>query len=84
MSTAAAATLHKQFLTREEVKNLLKLRTPRTLDKWERQHKGPPRLNIGGKLVLYDYDRLLAWIQGHETTPRPPRKRGRPRKGGAR
>ena len=84
--SAAPAThpFPKQYWTREEVKSLLKLRTARTLDKWERQQKGPPRLNIGGKIVLYDYDKLIEWIQGHETTPRPARKRGLPRKASAR
>lgn len=84
MSAAAAATLPKQFLTRIEVQKLLKLRTPRTLDKWERKHKGPPRLNVNGKLILYDYDKLIAWLENQQSTPRPPRKRGRPRKAVAR
>jgi predicted DNA-binding transcriptional regulator AlpA len=80
---ADAAT--PEFLTPQEVVKLLRLKTPRTLDKWHRKGFGPPKIKVTPKVVLYARAALLEWITSHSSNGsdphnKPHAKRGRPRK----
>lgn len=39
----------------------------RTLNRWEAQGGGPPRITLGKKKVLYDVSKLPEWLASHET-----------------
>lgn len=39
-------------------------RSPRTLEGWRTTGKGPPFLKVNGG-VLYDYNELVTWLEGH-------------------
>jgi predicted DNA-binding transcriptional regulator AlpA len=52
--------------------------TDRTLYRWISLGIGPPRIKIG-RLVLFNLDRLPAWLAQHEVEPPTPRDRRRRR-----
>lgn len=74
-------TTPPEFLTPQEVVKLLRLKTPRTLDKWHRKGFGPPKIKVTPKVVLYSRAALLEWLVAREIHDdhRPQVKRGRPR-----
>jgi excisionase family DNA binding protein len=39
----------------------------RTLQRMVKDGKGPPRMRLGGRRVLYPRAKLLAWIDAHFT-----------------
>ncbi|MBK1668323.1 hypothetical protein CKO28_09780 [Rhodovibrio sodomensis] len=42
--------------------------SPRTLDRWERQRIGPPRIKVG-KLILYRRQAVHDWLAAQESQP---------------
>lgn len=42
--------------------------SPRTLDRWWNERRGPPRVKLGHK-VLYHRPAVLAWVKAQEQTP---------------
>ena len=42
--------------------------TVRTLTRWNAARRGPPRIKVG-RLVLFDIDKLPAFLGSHETEP---------------
>ena len=50
--------------------------TLRTLSRWDDARTGPPKIKIG-RLVLYDEDKIPAWMAAHESQPARFGKRGR-------
>lgn len=57
----------RRYLTQAGFSRLLGV-TPRTLARWDELRIGPPRIKIG-KLVLYDLEKLPAWLERHESQP---------------
>ena len=47
--------------------------TARTLARWDDQRIGPPKSKVG-KLILYDFEKLPAWLESHETISRCSRR----------
>lgn len=55
------------FLKPEQLGHLLGV-SCRTLGRWHRLRKGPPRVKIG-RSVLYRQTAVLAWLSTRETDP---------------
>lgn len=53
-----------QFLTAEQVE-ALGFAKVQTLNNWRNQRKGPPFVRIGGKLIRYPRQKLMAWLEEH-------------------
>ncbi len=56
----------KRYVTAEKLADTLGV-TPRTLARWHAVRKGPPKIKVGGKLILYDLTRLPEWLESQET-----------------
>ena len=54
----------KTYLNADQLARLLGV-TPRTLARWDEARIGPPRIKVG-KMVLFDCDKLPAWLESHE------------------
>ena len=54
----------KRYVTPERLAQLLGC-SPRTVARWDAERIGPPRIKVG-KTVLYDLERLPAWLAGKE------------------
>jgi hypothetical protein len=71
------------FMTREEVRDLIRLSSVRLVDKLARK-AGLPKIRVSHKHTLYSRDAVLAWLREHQVTGKalevPKRRRGRPRK----
>lgn len=39
--------------------------TPRTLSRWDERRIGPPKIKIG-KMVLFEIEKIPAWLETHE------------------
>src|ERR1022692_1849033 len=52
------------FLSREELAQQLGL-SLRTIDRWEAQRKGPPRVCVG-RTILYNIDSVREWLINRE------------------
>ncbi len=59
-------SLLANYLTRGQLAEALG-RSTRTLDRWQVQKVGPPRLNIG-KLIIYSRERVQHWLDQQEQT----------------
>jgi predicted DNA-binding transcriptional regulator AlpA len=58
-----AATIAKQeFLTDDQLANLLRI-TTRTTMRWRRDGGGPPFIRCGSRRVLYDRQVVEAWLR---------------------
>ena len=86
MPEAEATTppaVQPEYLTREEVRDFLRLGHVRLVDKLAR-HGGLPKIKVNRKKTLYSRHALIAWLNEHQATgnrvPAPKRRRGRPRK----
>lgn len=53
--------------TKNDVAVLLGV-SPRTLDRWWNERRGPPRIKLGHK-VLYHRPSVLAWVKSQEQSP---------------
>ena len=42
--------------------------SPRTVARWDAERIGPPRIKVG-KTVLYDLEKVPAWLAGRESRP---------------
>ncbi len=51
----------RRLISDRRVAAMLKV-SKRTLQRWQKANKGPPRVKIGGR-IFYDEDKLKAWIQ---------------------
>lgn len=51
----------RRLISDRRVAAMLKV-SKRTLQRWHKANKGPPRVKIGGR-IFYDEDKLKAWIQ---------------------
>jgi hypothetical protein len=65
----------KRYFTKRGLARELK-KSERTIARWDALLIGPPRIVIG-RMVLYDVDKIPAWLARHEREP--PRKAGRSR-----
>ncbi len=54
----------KRYVTPERLAQLLGC-SPRTVGRWDAERIGPPRIKVG-KTVLYDLEKLPAWLAGKE------------------
>src|ERR1700731_760187 len=52
------------YLRREELAQQFGL-SPRTIDRWEAQRKGPPRVHVG-RTILYHVDSVRQWMRSTE------------------
>lgn len=59
-------SLLANYLTRGQLAEALG-RSTRTLDRWQVQKVGPPRLKIG-KLIIYSRERVQRWLEQQEQT----------------
>lgn len=59
-------SLLTNYLTRGQLAEALG-RSTRTLDRWQVQKVGPPRLKIG-KLIIYSRERVQHWLDQQEQT----------------
>jgi len=59
-------SLLTNYLTRGQLAEALG-RSTRTLDRWQVQKVGPPRLKIG-KLFIYSRERVQHWLDQQEQT----------------
>ena len=50
----------RRLISERRVAAMLKV-SKRTLQRWQKANKGPPRVKIGGR-IFYDEDKLKAWI----------------------
>src|SRR3712207_450829 len=55
----------KRYVTPERIAHLLGC-SPRTVARWDAERIGPPRIKVG-KTVLYDLEKLPAWLAGRES-----------------
>jgi predicted DNA-binding transcriptional regulator AlpA len=55
------------FLRREALAEQLGL-SPRTIDRWEAQRKGPPRVCVG-RTILYKIQSVREWLSSQEQQP---------------
>ena len=55
----------KRYVTPERLAQLLGC-SPRTVARWDAERIGPPRIKVG-KTVLYDLEKLPAWLAGNES-----------------
>jgi len=39
--------------------------TPRTLSRWDERRIGPPKIKVG-KMVLFEIEKIPAWLETHE------------------
>jgi len=53
-----------RYVTPERLANLLGC-SPRTVARWGAERVGPPRIKVG-KTVLYDVEKLRAWLAENE------------------
>ena len=60
-NTACSESILEYLVEKQPTADLLKV-APRTLDRWHTQRKGPPRFQIGGK-VVYDLRDVIAWAE---------------------
>jgi hypothetical protein len=84
--THSAAQLQPppEFLTREEVRALLRLGSVKLVDRLAKD-EGLPKIKLHRKCTLYSRAAVLDWIREHQVTGNPlpaapKRRRGRPRK----
>jgi hypothetical protein len=54
----------KRYVTPKRFAQLLGC-SPRTVARWDAERIGPPRIKVG-KTVLYDLEKLPAWLAGKE------------------
>lgn len=54
----------KRYVTPERLAQLLGC-SPRTVARWDAERIGPPRIKVGNT-VLYDLEKLPAWLAGKE------------------
>ena len=59
----------KRYVTPERLAQLLGC-SPRTVARWDAERIGPPRIKVG-KTVLYDLEKLPAWLAGRESRGGP-------------
>ena len=59
----------KRYVTPERLAQLLGC-SPRTVARWDAERIGPPRIKVG-KTVLYDLEKLPAWLEGKEARGGP-------------
>jgi DNA-binding transcriptional regulator YiaG len=57
----------KRYVTPERLAQLLGC-SARTVARWDAERIGPPRIKVG-KTVLYDLEKLPAWLAGRESRP---------------
>ena len=55
----------KRYVTPERLAQLLGC-SSRTVARWDAERIGPPRIKVG-KTVLYDLEKLPAWLAGMES-----------------
>jgi hypothetical protein len=86
-SAVQPPSIQPEYLTREETKEFLRLRSVRLVDKLAR-YSGLPKIKLNRKHTLYPHAGIVAWLNQRQATgnplPAPKRRRGRPRKAGAR
>jgi hypothetical protein len=63
-------SIFEGYVTKDDlVAQLPKPKSKRTLDRWERQGIGPPRIKVG-RLVLYNVQSVRDWLASQEQRPR--------------
>ena len=67
----------KRYFTKRGLARELK-KSERTIARWDALLIGPPRIVIG-RMVLYDVDKIPAWLARHEREPPHSAGRGRRR-----
>ena len=59
--------IDKNFFTQKELANFLQI-SPRTLSRWARERKGPPRAKVN-HFICYTKSGVEDWIKSNETQP---------------
>lgn len=57
-----------RLLTTREVARILEV-SPKTLEKWRSEGKGPAFVTLSGRAVRYRFDKLRSWIEAVTKTP---------------
>ncbi len=66
-ATGEVTIAGRRYVTAERLASMLD-RTPRTLSRWNAARIGPPKIKLG-KLILFDLDKLPAWLASREIEP---------------